>query len=107
MVRGEFGFQNDIEYSVWIKCVRRDIYVKAQNEIDDRIVHGEDLGLSIICLCLTDKVWFVQNPGYHYLQRDNSMVRNRSTYSTEADDILVSCILRYINNIHNTLNFLV
>lgn len=41
-----------ISYSLWCKVVRREIYVKAQEQVDDKIVIGEDMLCSLYCLQL-------------------------------------------------------
>lgn len=95
LLSGEKGYQNDIEFANWGKCVRREIYCRAQNSVDDRIVHGEDFVCTIICLVLTNKIHFIRNDGYHYTQRESSIERNRSQYSPDGDEILLHNIRNY------------
>lgn len=95
LVSGEKGYQNDIEFANWIKCVRREIYCKAQNNVDNGIVHGEDFACTIICLSLTKDVRFIRNDGYHYVQRESSIERNRAQYSIDRDELLLHNIMNY------------
>lgn len=97
IVSGKYGFQNDIEYSVWTKCVKKDVYLNAQNRVSEKIVQGEDLAFTVFCLCETRKVKFIDNKGYHYIQRPNSIVHNAAKYSTESDDILFKKLTSYLN----------
>lgn len=97
MVKSEEGLQNDIVFSSWGKCVNREIYRKAQNYVDNRIIYGEDMACMMICLCLAEKVRFMRNDGYHYVQRESSIVNNRTRYSADGDDILLQNIMNYFD----------
>lgn len=95
LVKGEKGYQNDLLFTSCIKCIRRKIYYKAQNNVDERITYGEDFACMIICLSLTNNICFVRNDGYHYVQRETSIVRNRVSYSSEGDMILLHSVMDY------------
>ena len=66
------AFSMDIKASLWMWAIRRDLLLKSQTLIDDRITWAEDF-LSI-CFYLMDakSVMTIQQDGYHYLQRTSS-----------------------------------
>lgn len=103
LAMGRLGFQNDLEYGC-VKCIRREIHVKAQNAVDNRVIHGEDLAFSIFCMIQTENIRFIQNDGYHYLQRANSIEHNRTAYATEADDVLLENITSCLNKLGQCQN---
>lgn len=94
---GLYGFDNSIEYALWLRCVRRDLYVKVQNSIDDRIIHNEDVTCIVRMIAHTKNVYFANIMGYHYIQRRNSIV-NSNIRKCETDKILLYNSIEYINN---------
>ncbi|MCI8994265.1 MAG: glycosyltransferase [Lachnospiraceae bacterium] len=88
LVCGEYGFQNDIEYSICNKCIKRDLYNLVQGKVDDSLTRGEDLYFSIALLTNTDSIFFCRNDGYHYVQRETSNTNNKTAYTNEKFLIL-------------------
>lgn len=85
---GEYGFQNDIEYAAWSQCAQYETYISAQNLVDDRIKHGEDITLSVLILSQNPSIRFISDFGYHYIQRVNSMVRKTDDNMIISDRIM-------------------
>lgn len=94
-VCGLYGYQNDIDYSICLRCVRKDIYIDVQNVIDNRITRGEDLAFSVVMLGKTNSIYFIRNDGYHYVQRETSYTYNVATYSNDAIDVLKDYFDKY------------
>jgi len=82
-VNGMQGFQNEIDYSICNKLIRKDLYIEAQDAVDEHLTRGEDLFFSLLLLTKTDHIYFVRNDGYHYEQRESSNTHNRQGYSDE------------------------
>lgn len=87
-VSGEYGFQNDIEYSLGNKFIQRDIYNTIQNRVDDNLTRGEDLYFSVALLASTNNILFCRNDGYHYVHRETSNTNNKSGYTKERFHVL-------------------
>lgn len=87
-VSGNYGFQNEIEYSICNKCINRSMYYNIQNRVDNDLTRGEDLYFSVALLENTDNILFCRNDGYHYVQRETSNTNNKSGYSEKKFDIL-------------------
>lgn len=82
-VKGSCGFQNDIEYSICNKCIRKELYNRVQSQVNDELSRGEDLYFSIVLLTNTNSFYFCRNDGYHYVKRSTSNTNNKSAYSDE------------------------
>lgn len=96
LVKGRKGFSYDIEYSLWLKCIKSDLYKEIQDTVDDRISYNEDVACVVRCLGITNKVGFIHNCGYHYCQRDSSITRNPSRKSLESIRLVYESTLKFI-----------
>lgn len=67
-----------ITYSLWCKVIRREIYIKAQELINDNVVIGEDLLCSLYCLEFSKSMLCLDNCFYVYRILDNSMMHKYS-----------------------------
>lgn len=95
MVLGVQDDQRAIDTNHWLRCIRCEIYREAQNNVDEKIIYGEDTAFTIICHSLTQNIRFIRNDGYHYIQRESSIIRNRERYSIEEDEILLQNLMNY------------
>lgn len=72
--------REDEAFNIAIKCslcmwsIRRELLLKNQMLVDDRVTFGEDF--PCVCFCLLDakSVMTLQQGGYHYIQRASSIV---------------------------------
>lgn len=78
IAKGKYGFEDDIAYYVWNKCIKKEVYVFVTMSIDNRIRMAEDAACVVRCLSMTDKVYFISTPVNHYLQRENSITHDFS-----------------------------
>lgn len=63
-------------YSLWSKVIRRDLFVDAQNSIEDKLVIGEDM-LCIAKVLHSAKSLMVKNESYYFYRvLDSSIMRN-------------------------------
>ena len=95
LIKGNRGFQNEIDYSVCLQCTRRELYISVQEQVDNRISRGEDFILSLLLIKNTDKLFFIRNDGYHYLQRTTSLTRNKASYSWNDYMVLKNVLSEY------------
>ena len=72
MAMGAHGYDDSILYYMWSKCIKKDLYLKIYESMDDRINYHEDFSFSIRCLVCDESVEFIDNKGYHYVQRKTS-----------------------------------
>lgn len=65
-------FSKGIQIGMWMWAIRRELLLKSQMLIDDRITWAEDI--LCICFCLMDakSVMAIQQDGYHFIQRTSS-----------------------------------
>lgn len=87
-VNGMQGFQNEIDYSICNKLIRKTIYTECQEAVPDSLTRGEDLLFSLLLLDKTDRIHFIRNDGYHYVQRASSNTHSRHAYSGEKFSVL-------------------
>lgn len=66
-------FNATINWSLGAWAIRRELLLKNQMLVDDRVTFGEDF--LCVCFCLLDakSVMTVQQGGYHYIQRESSI----------------------------------
>lgn len=96
LIKGNRGFQNEIDYSICLQCTRREVYISVQKEVDCRISRGEDLILSLFLINKTNNIFFIRNDGYHYVQRSTSLTHNKASYSWNEYMILKNALSKYM-----------
>ena len=73
---------------VWNKLFKREILLEPQNRVDNRISIGEDGAVTYPALLGCKKVAVIDNIAYHYRQREDSMLKQSTGYSAEAQKLL-------------------
>lgn len=96
---GDF-YRPGITTYVWNKLFKRDILYAAQIRVDDRITIGEDAAVTYPALMRCSKVALVDNVAYHYRQREDSMLKQRSDYWIDAQKL--KYLYDYLNKWINT-----
>lgn len=94
-VNGMQGFQNEIDYSICNKLIKKELYTEAQDAVQNLLTRGEDLLFSLQLLTKTNHICFVRNDGYHYVQRDSSNTHNRHAYSKEKYRVLEESLHKF------------
>lgn len=96
---GEYGFQKceecNVAYGLWLVCVKRELYVQVQSSINDNIIDCEDVSCIMRLMAKTDKVHFIDEGGYHYVQRSDSLTHNKRKFT----DIVLQDTLNYLNQL--------
>ena len=80
-------YRPGISTYVWNKLFRREILLDTQSAVDNRISIGEDGAVTYPALLKCSKVAVIDNVAYHYRQREDSMLKQSSGYSVEAQKL--------------------
>ena len=82
-----------ISYSLCCKVVRREIYVKAQELIDDKIVIGEDMLCFLYCLQFAKSMICLNDSFYVYRILNNSMMHSYNVKKFEHFENTVKALV--------------
>lgn len=63
-----------IIYSIWSKCIKRELLVRHQFNVPEIIRNGEDVAVVTPVLCDATSIYILRFVGYYYRTRENSMV---------------------------------
>ena len=92
MISGERFFCFNILPSVWTKCIKKELAFKYQMMIPDSIVMGEDSALSYPCIKNANSICHIDENGYYYRIRDNSISRSYDSHLLER----IKCLIDYL-----------
>lgn len=79
---GKF-YKPGITTYVWNKLFKRELLFKYQMQIDDEISIGEDAAVVYPLLMECKKIVITDNCGYHYRQREDSMLKKNKPFKEE------------------------
>ena len=99
-------YRPGISTYVWNKLFKREILSDIQNSVDDRISIGEDGAVAYPALLASSRVAIVDNVAYHYRQREDSMLKQSTGYSVDAQKLryLYSFLNRWAEKAPQDLN---
>lgn len=80
-------YRTGITTYVWNKLFRREILLSPQLAVDERISIGEDSAVTYPALLACRRVAVVDNVAYHYRQREDSMLKQCTSYAEEAQKL--------------------
>lgn len=80
-------FRPGISTYVWNKLFKREVLLDPQSRVDNRISIGEDGAVTYPALLSCSRVTVIDNVAYHYRQREDSMLKQSSGYSAEAQKL--------------------
>lgn len=80
-------YRPGISTYVWNKLFKREILLDTQSVVDNRISIGEDGAVTYPALLKCKKVAVIDNVAYHYRQREDSMLKQSTGYSVEAQKL--------------------
>lgn len=86
MSYGKF-FRIGITTYVWNKLFRREILLEHQLSVDNNITIGEDAAVTYPVIMDCKKVCVIDNCAYHYRQREDSMLKNVSSFEQDAQKL--------------------
>lgn len=81
-------YRPGISTYVWNKLFKREILLEPQSRVDNRISIGEDGAVTYPALLKCKTVAVIDNVAYHYRQREDSMLKQSTGYSAEAQKLL-------------------
>ncbi len=79
---------------VWNKLFRRELLLPTQSAVDNRISIGEDGAVTYPTLLACKRVAVIDNVAYHYRQREDSMLKQNTSYADEAQKL--KCLYEYL-----------
>lgn len=88
MASSEPYYRPGISTYVWNKLFKRKILLGPQSRVDSRISIGEDGAVTYPALLSCSRVAVIDNVAYHYRQREDSMLKQSTGYSLEAQKLL-------------------
>ena len=94
MISYEPFYRPGITTYVWNKLFKREILLEPQSRVDSRISIGEDAAVTYPALLNSKRVAVVDNVAYHYRQREDSMLKQNSSYADEAQKL--RCLYDYM-----------
>lgn len=97
MLYGGSFFEFGIQPHVWNKLFKREILMKTQLKVDDRIVYGEDTAVTYPSILKADKVCITDIAGYHYVQRQSTISKNKCLYEKERLTLLMEHLKQQFN----------
>lgn len=80
-------FRPGISTYVWNKLFKKDILAGVQKQVDERIRIGEDAAVTYPALLTSKSVVVVNDASYHYRQREDSMLKQTSSYTKEIREL--------------------
>lgn len=75
------AFNITINWSLWMWAIRRELLLKNQMLVDDRVINGEDFLCVSLCLLEANSVMTIKQSGYHYIKRSSSITHQVITSS--------------------------
>lgn len=84
MYTGEF-FTYGITPQLYTKLIRREILLKTQMQVDERIIAGDDAAVVYPSVLMAEKICISNVCGYHYVQHSSSITKKG--YSNEVERI--------------------
>ena len=72
---------------VWNKLFKKKVLLKAQESVDNRISIGEDGAVTFPALMESNIVSIIDNTDYHYRQREDSMLKQVTSYMQESEKV--------------------
>lgn len=88
MISNGSFYRPGISTYVWNKLFKRELLLEPQNNVDNRISIGEDGAVTYPVLLKCQRVSVVDNVSYHYRQREDSMLKQSSSYVEEVQKLL-------------------
>lgn len=97
-----------ILFNIWAKAVKRDLYIKCQEKVDNRITSGEDTVFTFVWCLFTKRVSCMDYDGYMYRQEESSIEHTFSMKYFSNLELVCTEMMRinneldggYQNNIH-------
>lgn len=90
--------KGSIFYELWTKMIKKDLYVKYQNQIDDSLVVGEDAVLTYLCLKNAKNVRIKNYAGYYYRKSETSVMNSYSSEKVKKHELFVQTVTNILSD---------
>lgn len=97
-VYGVYKEAKAVSHSLCGMVVKRELYCTVQMSIDDRISQQEDISFVTRLLAHSPNIKFIDNHGYHYYLRSNSMSHSDTYANQGSDEVLLMDTIDYLKN---------
>lgn len=84
MISQDVFFHPGITTYVWNKLFKKELLYFSQMNVDERITIGEDAAVTYPALLNCKRVCVMENVSYHYRQREDSMLKQSSSFEDDA-----------------------
>ena len=98
---GWYGYQDDVIFSMCSKCIESGLFQRIYSTIPESCSYHEDVSFSIRCLAEDRSIYFIDNPGYHYVQRETSISHVREPEEVHQIMRLHEDTLSYLKHLPN------
>ncbi len=104
MMSGGAFYRPGISTYVWNKLFKKEIVYEPQMQVDEAISIGEDAAVTYPALLLSKKVAVTDNTEYHYRQREDSMLKQSTSFAAEAGKLrsLYEYMMRWKDRVKDT-----
>lgn len=82
-------FEYGIQPHLVTKFIKREVLMKTQLTVDERIFSGEDAAVVYPSLLEVEEICIIDNCGYHYVQHQKSMQKTRNLDEIERYQVLM------------------
>ena len=102
LVNDDCFWETDLPMSVWSYLYRRDFFMTVYEIVSDEIAMGEDNLVTFLAFLKTDSVYVINNPGYHYRQREGSICHVvKKSYFNESR-LIYEVLCREVNQLNDS-----
>lgn len=84
--------------TVWAKAIRKDIFKKYQNLVNDKIYMGEDRAVVIPAILEANSMYLIKDCLYNYRLNSISLTQRKYAFSWEQEKLLVQHMKRIVNS---------
>lgn len=83
--------------SLWGKAVKRDLFKKYQNSLDNKIVIAEDMACIKACIASATNMCIIHKPLYYYWYNENSITKGKNSFSVDTPELIALYLKNNIN----------
>lgn len=83
--------------SLCTMAIKKELYLKYQNMVDEKICMGEDVAVVKPCVCEANSVYYIKKPLYYYRNNLSSMTRSKKVFDLHEPKLRGQHLERIIN----------
>lgn len=89
----------DGRFSLWQRLIKREVFLEFCEQIDRRILVGEDMACCMAAMCRAKSAWVLSGVYYDYFLRQDSVIHSYKNYSFENWHLLRSYLKRELEDL--------